>query len=232
MLLKGLLLVDKPIGWTSFDAVNYVRKIVAEVESKKPKNVKVGHSGTLDPFASGLLVLFIGKEFTKKASDYSKLDKVYSLSAKLGFVSSTGDPEGEVTIQSSKQPSLSQIEEAINKFKGQIDQIPPIYSAIKVNGQRAYSLARKGNNFSLPPRKVTINSLNIVNYAYPDLELTASVSSGTYIRSLVSDIGETLGTGAYTYTLRRSSVGKFNIEQACEPKLIRAESIHKLLLDA
>jgi len=214
--MQGILLVDKPAGWTSFDVVNFIRRRVASEEGKKPKNVKVGHTGTLDPFATGLLVLLIGKDYTRKAADFSKMDKTYEVTMILGSKSSTGDPEGEISIVSDTRPSLVQITEAANKFVGTIQQTPPIYSAIKVNGRRAYDLARKGQEVKMESREVTINSLEVTLYNYPEVKFTADVSSGTYIRSLVEDIGENLGVGAYTTLLRRVEVGKFNIKEAVE----------------
>ena len=212
--MQGILLVDKPADWTSFDVVNYVRRRVADAEGKKPKNVKVGHTGTLDPFATGLLVLLIGKEYTRKAADYSKLDKTYEVTMKLGFTSSTGDPEGEITAVSGTQPTLEALAGAVAGLRGQIEQVPPAYSAIKVNGQRAYKLARAGQEVVIEPRKVTINSLEVVDYTYPEVKLVADVSSGTYIRTLVEDIAKALGTGAYTTALRRTRIGDFALQDA------------------
>lgn len=212
--MQGVLLVDKPAGWTSFDAVNYVRRIVANAEGKKPKQVKVGHTGTLDPFATGLLVLLIGKEYTKRAGELSKLDKTYEVTMKLGETSSTGDPEGEITSVSDKVPSEKDIQEAIKAFKGEIQQTPPAYSAIKINGQRAYKLARAGKEVIIEPRQVTIHRLELIDYTYPEVQLIADVSSGTYIRSLVEDVGKTLDTGAYTTALRRTSVDKHDIKNS------------------
>lgn len=202
-------MVDKPAGWTSHDVVNYVRKMVARAEDKKPKQVKVGHTGTLDPFATGLLVLLVGKEYTRKAAQLSKLDKTYEVTMKLGATSSTGDPEGTITPVSSMQPTQQDIENALKKFTGTILQTPPAYSAIKIDGQRAYKLARAGKDVKIEPRQVTINRLELVDYAYPEVKLVADVSSGTYIRSLVEDIGQALNTGAYTKALRRTKVGEF-----------------------
>jgi tRNA pseudouridine55 synthase len=227
--MQGLLLVDKPTDWTSFDVVNYVRRMVANAEGKKPKNVKVGHTGTLDPFATGLLVLLIGKEYTKRAGELSKLDKTYEVTMTLGKTSSTGDPEGEITVVSDNEPSLKEIEAAVTGFRGLIEQVPPAYSAIKVNGQRAYKLARAGKEVVIEPRKVTINSLEIVSYDYPEVKLVTNVSSGTYIRTLAEDIGKVLGIGAYTSALRRTEVGKHLIGGAIEPKLLTLDIIEKHL---
>ena len=212
--MQGLLLVDKPADWTSFDVVNYVRKIVAQAEGKKPKNVKVGHAGTLDPFATGLLILLIGKEYTKRAGEFSKLDKTYEVTMKLGETSTTGDPEGEITPVSGTIPTLEAIQAAVERFRGPIKQTPPAYSAIKVNGQRAYKLARAGKEFTIEPRKVTINRLEIIDYTYPEVKLIADVSSGTYIRSLAEDMGSFLQTGAYVTKLRRTMIGGKSVKQA------------------
>jgi tRNA pseudouridine55 synthase len=212
--MQGMLLVDKPAGWTSFDVVNYIRKMVAQAEGKKPKHVKVGHTGTLDPFATGLLVILIGKEYTKKAAELSKQDKTYEVTMKLGETSSTGDPEGEITPVSDKVPTKEEIESALKKFTGTIDQIPPAYSAIKVNGQRAYKLARAGKEVKIDPRQVTINRLELIEYNYPEVKLIADVSSGTYIRTLVEDIGKVLSSSAHTTQLRRTRIREFDVADA------------------
>lgn len=219
--MQGILLVDKPAGWTSFDVVNYVRKQVAVAEGKKPKQVKVGHTGTLDPFATGLLVLLIGKEYTRRAGEFSKLDKTYEVTMHLGATSSTGDPEGEITPVNDKKPTLKELQTAIRKFTGQIEQTPPAFSAIKIGGQRAYKLARAGQAVTLESRQVTINRLELLDYDYPEVKLVADVSSGTYIRSLVEDLGQSLSTGAYTKGLRRLTVGDFNIKEATLLRSVR-----------
>lgn len=218
--MQGVLLVDKPAGWTSFDAVNYVRKIVAQAEDKRPKQVKVGHTGTLDPFATGLLVLLIGKEYTKRAGELSKLDKTYEVTMKLGETSSTGDPEGEITSIKGSVPDEKALQEALKRFTGQIKQVPPAYSAIKIEGQRAYKLAREGKEVKIEPREVTINRLEMIDYNYPEAKFITDVSSGTYIRSLVEDIAKTLGTGAYTTVLRRTIVGAYNVRNASTTKAL------------
>lgn len=225
-----MLLVDKPAGWTSFDVVNYTRRIVATIEGKKPKNCKVGHTGTLDPFATGLLVLLMGKDYTKRASELSKLDKTYEVTMKLGATSTTGDPEGSISgyVNSSGvvvKPTREAINNVAKQFVGEIQQVPPAYSAIKIDGQRAYKLARAGQEVIIEPRKVTINRLEIVNYKYPEVKFIADVSSGTYIRTLAEDIGKVLGTGAYTTQLRRTAVGKFKINDAIETAAIDENSL-------
>jgi len=212
--MQGILLIDKPPGWTSFDVVNYVRKQVAAAEGKRPKQVKVGHTGTLDPFATGLLILLIGKDYTRRAGKFSKLDKTYEVTMRLGATSTTGDPEGETTPVNDKEPTLMEIKQAIKKFTGPITQTPPAYSAVKVGGQRAYKLARAGKTVTIEPRKVTINRLELVEYAYPEVKLITDVSSGTYIRSLAEDIGRVLGAGAYTTELKRTKISNYSLEDA------------------
>ncbi len=205
-----IILIDKPVGISSFGAVAKVRgKLKAEFGHK----VKVGHTGTLDPFATGLLILLSGK-MTKKSGDFLKLDKEYEAELKLGFISSTGDPEGELAFKSDLTPSREDIEKAVAEFVGEITQTVPKYSAVKINGQRAYKLARAGKDFETPQRKVTIYNIEIVEYAYPMLKIRAQVSSGTYIRTLAEDIGERLGTGAYLTALRRTKIADYDVKDA------------------
>lgn len=211
----GILLVDKPAGWTSFDVVAKIRgqlksEYRARGETPTKRQLRVGHAGTLDPFATGLLVVLLG-DATKKADEFLKLDKVYEATVYLGATSSTGDPEGEVIEVNSDQPSLEDVKAALAKFTGKITQIPPAYSAIKINGQRAYKLARAGKVVEVPSRNVEIHSIELLNYTYPELKIRTHVSSGTYIRTLAQDIGQTLGTGAYCSELRRISVASWRI---------------------
>lgn len=207
---EGILLIDKPDGMTSFGVVARVRRVLSQQAGKK---VKVGHTGTLDPFATGLLILCIGKE-TKNAMSYTKLDKVYEATVRLGQTSTTGDPEGEVTDVSDRQPMQEEISIVLGKFTGEITQRPPIFSAIKIGGRRAYDLARQGKEVEIPERKVMIYSLELVDYAYPEIKIRTHVSSGTYIRSLAQDIGDMLGTGAYCTQLRRTKVADWDVQDA------------------
>lgn len=224
MPIQGILLVDKPKGWTSFDVVNYVRKMVATAEGKKPKHTKVGHTGTLDPLATGLLVLLIGKEYTRRAGELSKLDKVYEVTMKLGETSTTADDEGEKTKVSDLQPSQQQVEASLHQFTGQILQTPPIYSAMKIDGQRAYKLAREGKEVKLEARPVTIYESTLTSYDYPYVHFTCKVSSGTYIRSLVEDLGKALGTGAYLSDLRRTAIANYAISDATTTDQLRLDT--------
>jgi len=214
---QGALLIDKPSGWTSFDVVNYVRKMVAAAEGKKPKNCKVGHTGTLDPLATGLLVLLVGKDYTRRAIELTKLDKTYEVTMKLGETSTTGDEEGEKTVLSTMVPDEKTVQDALEKLQGQIMQVPPVFSAMKVNGQRAYKLARDGKMPELEARPATIYKNEFTSYEYPYVRFTSEVGSGTYIRSLVEDLGKLLSTGAYMADLRRTRVGKFDIVDAHQP---------------
>jgi tRNA pseudouridine55 synthase len=220
--MNGILLVDKPQGWTSHDVVAKVRGIIkAETGSK----VKIGHTGTLDPMATGLLILVIGS-YTKKAGEFSKLDKVYEAEITLGKTSTTGDKEGEITEVSDIRPSSDAIDTALKQFTGKIMQTPHRFSAIKVDGKRAYKAARAGQEMKIEPRQVTVYEITDVIYDYPTLKFITKVSSGTYIRSLAEDIGEALGTGAYLSALRRTQVGEFKVETA---QAIRA-NLEKFLL--
>lgn len=210
MTLDKILLIDKPVGWTSFDVV---AKIRGQQKKQTGNKVKVGHCGTLDPFATGLLVILVGSA-TKKAQEYSKLDKVYEVEMTLGSTSSTGDPEGELTKISTRAPKQDEIEKTLNSFVGEIEQIPPKFSAIKVNGKRAYELARAGKEVKIEPRKVLIYSISNIKYDYPKVLFTCHVSSGTYVRTLCEDVGAKLKTGAYCSALSRTKVGNFDVNDA------------------
>ena len=207
-----ILLIDKPAGMTSFGVVARVRRLLSQRAGGK---VKVGHTGTLDPFATGLMILLVGKG-TKRSNEFLKLDKVYEAEIVLGETSTTGDPEGEITETANRTDEITktELEAALVQFTGEIQQVPPAFSAIKINGQRAYKLARKGEEVIMPARTVTVYSLELVEYSYPVVKIRAHVSSGTYIRTLAEDIGQTLGVGAYCRELRRTKVGDYAIEQA------------------
>lgn len=209
-MTDGIILIDKPADMTSFGVVARVRRVLSQQQSKK---VKVGHTGTLDPFATGLMIIVFGQE-CKNAGMYSKLDKVYEATIRLGQTSTTGDPEGAIADASDMQPTREQIQSACEKFRGEITQRPPIYSAIKIDGQRAYKLARAGKVVEMPLRQVTVYSLDIIGYSYPELTIRVHVSSGTYIRTLAEDIGSVLGSGAYCTELRRISISKWQLKDS------------------
>ncbi|MBU2566413.1 tRNA pseudouridine(55) synthase TruB [Patescibacteria group bacterium] len=203
-----LLLVDKPVDFTSHDVVNVIRK--------KFNTRRVGHGGTLDPFATGLLIIGIGRA-TKKLTEIVGLDKTYEATAMLGATSDTYDLTGEIIVHRSFSiPRQDDIEKALENFRGTIEQKAPAYSAKKVGGKKLYELARAGENVEhlRPTKKVDITELKITSYEYPILKFYVTCSSGTYIRSLANDIGDQLGCGAYLTDLRRTRIGEFTIEQA------------------
>lgn len=209
-MTDGIILIDKPADMTSFGVVARVRRVLSQQAGKK---VKVGHCGTLDPFATGLLILCVGKE-CKHAGTYMKHDKVYEATFRLGQESTTGDPEGELTEISDTVPTRQEVEQVLTQFTGDIQQRPPIFSALKIDGVRAYKLARDGQEIEIPLRTVTIHSLELLDYTYPELRVRTHVSSGTYVRSLGVDIGQALGTGAYCSELRRTSIADWRVSEA------------------
>lgn len=231
--MNGYLLIDKPLGWTSFDVVNRVRHIIQNsgLNTTNKKRFPVGHAGTLDPLATGLMIVMLG-DYTKRAEEFSKLGKTYTVTARLGQTSTTGDEEGEKTPVSDRQPSKTEVDAALQQFLGEIEQTPPIYSAVKVDGKRAYKLAREGKSPEIKSRLVKIYGIDEVEYKYPDLSFSVNVSSGTYIRSLVQDIGETLKTGAYTAQLRRTMVDCYNVNNALDVDKLSPESIYQNLQTA
>ena len=206
----SVLLVDKPAGITSFGVVARVRRKLSQQLGKK---AKVGHTGTLDPFATGLMIIVTGKE-CRNAGNYSKLDKEYEATIRLGQTSTTGDPEGELTEVSTAQPTKDQVEAVLKQFVGEITQQPPMFSAIKINGRRAYDLARKGEVVEMPTRQITIFKLELIDYAYPNIRIRTHVSSGTYIRTLAEDVGAALETGAYCSELHRTKVAEYSVVDA------------------
>ena len=223
--MQGLLLVDKPAGISSFGVVAKVRHTIKLATGQK---IKIGHSGTLDPAATGLLVLAIGAT-TKKLPQLIKHDKTYLVEMMLGHNSSTGDSEGIITKVNSKRPTEAAIQAILDSFTGVIEQMPPAYSAIKVNGVRAYKLARQGRPVVLTPRKVTIYQNRFIAYSYPIATFETTVSSGTYIRVLVGDIGKKLQTGAYTKSLRRLGIGEYQVSSALSLKGLTYAKIQQSL---
>lgn len=213
-----ILLIDKPAGWTSFDVVAKIRSGIradyrARDEKPTKRQLRVGHAGTLDPFATGLLIILKG-DACKRAGEFLKLDKVYEATIHLGQTSTTGDPEGDLTDVSDRVPTRQEVEDSLKQFQGEITQRPPIYSAIKINGQRAYKLAREGVEVIVPERQVMIHSLELIDYNYPEVKVRAHVGSGTYIRTLAEDIGGVLGVGGYCSQLRRTAISDKSVESA------------------
>ncbi|MBL9125814.1 MAG: tRNA pseudouridine(55) synthase TruB [Planctomycetaceae bacterium] len=220
--LSALLNVNKPSGITSRDAVNRVQRLV--------RPAKVGHAGTLDPLASGVLVIAIGSA-TRLIEFVQQLPKRYRATFLLGRSSTTEDIEGEVTeLIEPPVPTRDEIESAAERLTGAILQRPPAFSALKVAGRRAYQLARRGETPELAPRPVTIYQLSVVGYEYPVMELDIRCSSGTYVRSLGRDLAESLGTAAVMSALCRTAIGGFRIEGACELDALDAASLPGHLL--
>lgn len=205
MGLNGIILVDKPCDWTSHDVVGKLRGILHER--------RIGHSGTLDPMATGLLVVFVGR--ATRAVEFAEADsKEYIAGLRLGISTDTQDITGNTLKSSNSLPSKAELEQALSAFKGEISQIPPMYSAIKVGGRKLYELARRGESVERKPRRVTIDKLDIIGENEGNYVLDVVCSKGTYIRTLCNDIGDTLGCGGCMSSLRRVKAGAFSIEKA------------------
>lgn len=205
--ISGVLVIDKPIGMTSHDVVNAVR-FGTGIR-------RAGHTGTLDPRASGVLVILVGPAV--RLSEYvSASDKRYQAIIRMGASTDTFDADGRFTRQ--LQPAINvteqQFEDALKNFVGEIEQTPPPYSAVKVRGRRAYDMARRGEPVALPPRKINVYHLEVLEWALPEVVVDVHCSSGTYVRSLANDLGEALGTGAYLVGLRRTKSGRFSLRDA------------------
>lgn len=205
-----ILLVDKPQNWTSFDVVNKLRYAI----SRKTGKLKVGHAGTLDPLATGLLIICTGKK-TKELDNYQAQQKEYTGTLKLGATTPSFDAETE---EQNPMPfdtvTPAMIEDTVKRLTGIIEQTPPQYSAVKVDGKRAYDMARKDKTIEIPKRTITIFEFEITNIEFPFIDFRVQCSKGTYIRTLVNDFGQMLGCGAYMTALRRTKNGLFTIEDA------------------
>lgn len=211
--MNGIILVDKPCGWTSHDVVGKLRGILRER--------RIGHSGTLDPMATGLLVVFAGR--ATRAVEFAEADsKEYIARLRLGVSTDTQDTTGNVLNTCETLPSKDELIAAANGFLGEISQIPPMYSAIKINGKKLYELARRGEIVERSPRKVTISKLELLGEDKCDYILDIHCSKGTYIRTLCSDIGDKLGCGGCMSSLRRVKAGVFSITQAHTMEQIQA----------
>ncbi len=207
--MDGFILIDKEKGITSFGAVKRIRYLT--------KEKKVGHSGTLDPLATGLLIIALGKG-TKMLEGLIGCDKEYEVIAKFGYVSNTYDAEGEIKPTSLKNRcKRSEIIEMIEEFfLGEVEQIPPIYSAKKIKGVRAYNLARQGKEVILKPKKIKINLFKIEKFSWPEVKFKIKCGSGCYVRSLIHDLGQKLKIGAYVKELRRTKIDNFSVLDACK----------------
>lgn len=207
-----VLLIDKPLHWTSFQVVNRMRSAIKRKFDLK--KIKVGHAGTLDPLATGLLIICTGK-FTKKIDEYQGLFKEYTGTFTVGATTPSYDLETEINEQFSIEHLTEElIKDTILQFIGEIDQVPPIFSAIQVDGKRAYDSARKGKDIQLDSRKVTIHEFEITQINLPEIEFRIKCSKGTYIRSIANDFGKAMITGSHLSALRRTKIGEFSVENA------------------
>jgi tRNA pseudouridine55 synthase len=220
--MNGLLLVNKPIGVTSFDVIRRLRRVTGVR--------KMGHAGTLDPLASGLMLVLFGAA-CKRAQTLSKLDKRYGAEVRLGVASTTGDGEGEKTAVSGRVPGRGVGEAAVARLTGELTQVPPAYSAIKINGREAYKRARAGEVVEMPSRRVMVYEHKLIHYDYPVVELEAKVSSGTYIRTLAEDLGKLLETGAYLSGLVRTEVGSYRLDTAVVLDEATVATVQQHLID-
>lgn len=214
--MEGIINLDKPAGLTSARAVDRVKRLL-------PRGTKIGHAGTLDPFATGVLLLLIGKA-TKACERLMDAPKQYECTLKLGFTTPTFDPESDEVRFADlvRPPSVEQIADALTAFNGTIMQRPPAYSAIKIGGRRAYDLTRKGAEVELEPRQVQVYSIKLLDYSWPTLTLSIDCGRGTYIRAIARDLGEKLSTGAYLTALRRTKIGSFEAKDAATLETLSA----------
>lgn len=223
-MTSGLLLIDKPKGWTSHDVVAKVRGITGIRQ--------IGHAGTLDPLATGLLILLVGNEATKKQAEFQKLEKTYDAVITLGATSATDDSEGPITpTEHPSAPTPEALEHGLDAFRGSFEQLPPAVSAKQVKGQRAYRAARKGKPLSIEPVRITVFELTLLDYRYPNVHLRIRCSSGTYIRSIARDLGQKLGTGGYLSGLRRTAIGPFQVRYGVPIERLNSENWKMLLGD-
>lgn len=204
--IDGVLLLDKPIGASSNAALQRTKWLF--------NAAKAGHTGTLDPQATGLLLLCFGKA-TKFASALLDADKVYRATVRLGVTTETADAEGAVLETRSVEVSQAQVQQALLQFTGEIEQVPPMYSALKRDGKPLYEYARQGIELERPPRRVAIHELRLLSFGGDQFEIEVACSKGTYIRTLAADIGEALGCGAHLSALRRTRIGDFDVSDAC-----------------
>lgn len=215
--LMGVLVVDKPLGWSSMDVIRHIRRSVGQ------KKLKAGHAGTLDPLATGVVVCCIGKA-TKSIDMLMGQQKVYEAQVDFSAFTTTDDREGErteVEVSGDARPSREKVEETLNAFVGDIQQRPPAFSAIHIQGQRAYDLARQGKDVDIPLRTVRVDAIELLDYAWPVAKLRITCGKGTYIRSIARDLGKALGAGGHLASLRRTRVGPYRVEDAMKGETLR-----------
>lgn len=221
--MNGLLLLDKPAGISSAGLVNAVKRLL-------PRGTKIGHAGTLDPFATGLLILLLGKA-TKRCEELMNHSKQYEATIRLGARTETDDPESAPELTAGAvPPDIQVVTEALKRFIGNIDQLPPVYSALKINGKRACDRVRAGQTVAMKTRKVRVNDVSLLTYAWPDLKVRIDCGRGTYIRAIARDLGDALGVGGYLTELRRTRSGDFRVENALQLDSLRAGEIEGHLI--
>ena len=209
-----IILLDKPLGWTSFDLVNKVRNAIRRTYGLKGKGIKVGHAGTLDPLATGLMIICTGR-MTKQIEQFSGLDKAYTGTIVLGASTPSFDLEKEIdTHFPTEHITENAIRETVKQFTGAQDQVPPLFSAKKIDGKRAYEYARKGEEVEIKTARIEIKEFEITRIEMPEVDFHIRCSKGTYIRSIARDFGLALDSGAYLTNLRRTSIGTMNIQEA------------------
>ncbi len=221
-----VLLFDKPLEWTSFDVVNLVRSFVRKIYSFK--KLKVGHAGTLDPMATGLLIICTGK-MTKQIDSFQGMDKVYVGQMQLGATTPSFDKETEIDSHFDISGiTMEMLLDASKQFFGEIQQVPPVYSAIKIKGKRAYQYARDEEELKLKSRKVVIHDFQILNFEPPFIDFSVRCSKGTYIRSLVRDFGQSLNNGAFLTALKRTQIGDYKLSSAWNIENFKQEVLHQM----
>lgn len=220
---SGFLLIDKPADWTSHDVVGYLRR-VTHIK-------KIGHAGTLDPFATGLLIIGIGRDATKQLDSWKEQQKTYQATIHLGATSDTQDSTGILTpTPHATAVPIEELNRVVASFVGNQTQIPPMYSAKKIAGKKLYTLAREGKTIERQPHEITVHSMHIHSYHWPLLNIETSVSVGTYVRTLAHDIGAALGVGAYCEALRRTHIGPYSVTDALVPSALSHDTWEQRLL--
>jgi len=242
--ISGFLLIDKPTDWTSHDVVAYIRGFVRRNKLIQKKRPKVGHAGTLDPFATGLLIVGVGKKATTQLDTFKGMTKEYIATIRLGATSDTYDKTGVLSEQRTilnNQISEKDVKATLASFIGKQSQLPPMYSAKKIYGKKLYTLARKGIEIEREPSEIEIYEIELLNVISSDrsesrdlkaIEIRVTCSSGTYIRTLAHDIGQNLGTGAYCEELRRTKIGKYRVEDAVEVEKVTVHHLQKLIVES
>jgi tRNA pseudouridine55 synthase len=208
---EGILLVNKPVGKTSFSLVGVLRRLL---------NVKkIGHAGTLDPFATGVMVMLIGKNYTRLSDSFLNCDKEYIATVHLGIDTDSHDCDGQITSRSDIIPKMEQVVKALESFQGEVEQVPPMFSAKKKDGKKLYELARKGVTIERQPVKIILKT-ELICYNYPNIEIKVQCSKGTYIRTIAYDLGKILGCGAHLSALKRTRSGNFRLDECLEGSLL------------